>query len=181
MLKLLLLDKDGTLVQPASGQKFVNEPWDQEPIPGVKDALQFAVADGWFPVIVSNQGGVAAGHKTLENAIDEMRFCLALFPEIKEAFFCPDYEGDICWRVWGKGEKHQIQYTRLSWDVIGLDIGSQFRKPNPGMLKLAASLHGADKALMIGDRPEDEGAARNAEIRFVWDSVWRQNPSFVRA
>ncbi len=181
MTKLLLLDKDGTLIQPLGGKKFTSEPWDQEPLAGVKGALQFAVADGWFPVVVSNQGGVAAGHKTLNNAIDEMRFCLGLFPEIKEAFFCPDYEGDICCRVWGKGEEHRIEYTPLSWDVIGLEIRGQFRKPSPGMLKLAASLHSADKALMVGDRPEDEGAALGAEIKFVWASVWRDNPTLIHA
>ncbi len=99
MKKILLLDKDGTLVNPKSGSKFIQKPWDQEAILGVEQRLKDY--QGWDCVIVSNQAGVAAGHKTMENTIDEMLFCLELFPQIKEAFFCPDFQGNECHRVWG--------------------------------------------------------------------------------
>lgn len=59
MTKLLLLDKDGTLVSPASGSTFPQNPKDQQLLPGVAEMLSRYVADGWLPVIVSNQGGCA--------------------------------------------------------------------------------------------------------------------------
>jgi len=109
-MKILLLDKDGTLVVPASGAKFTNEPLDQAALPGVHEAIARFVADGYKPVIVSNQGGVEKGHKSLESAILEMQFALELFPAVTEAYFCPNFAGDVCWRVWGnRNEAHRIE------------------------------------------------------------------------
>lgn len=56
-VKLLVLDKDGTLVRPKSGNTFVQHPEDQELIEGVAEAIQRYVADGWQLAIASNQGG----------------------------------------------------------------------------------------------------------------------------
>jgi histidinol phosphatase-like enzyme len=58
-LKLLLLDKDKTLVRPKSGAKFISHPEDQELIPGIAEALTHYRGNDWKPVIVTNQGGVA--------------------------------------------------------------------------------------------------------------------------
>jgi D-glycero-D-manno-heptose 1,7-bisphosphate phosphatase len=58
------------------------------------------------------------------------------------------------------------------YELLKLGISGQFRKPNPGMLKLAAYLHSADECLMIGDRPEDEQAAAAAGIKFLSADVW---------
>lgn len=188
MEKLLLLDKDGTLIQPASGAKFVQQPWDQEPLPGVQAAVTHYVQQGYKPVIVSNQGGVEAGYKTLNATIAEMQFCLELFPAIEEAYFCPDFEGIECWRCWGDcSEQHRILYKNevilQSYGVDGLsadgykkalaDPDSSFRKPGAGMLRLAIEHHGADEILYIGDRPEDEAAATAAKVEFVWADQWR--------
>lgn len=174
-MKLLLLDKDGTLILPASGERFVQSPWDQKDIDGVKETIARYASDGWNPVIISNQGGIAAGHKTLEETISEMRFCLELFPQIEEAYFCPDFEGKECWKVWANcDEQHRICYNPESWDVADLGIAYQFRKPMPGMLKLAMRLHGADEVLFVGDRPEDEEAAEAAGVSFVWAEDWNQ-------
>lgn len=167
-MKILLLDKDGTLVTPKSGEKFVKAPWDQEGIKGAESFIQTKKEDGWTPFVVSNQGGIDAGHKSLEDCFQEMRFCMELL-RVEEAFFCPDYEGNICWRCWGNcDESHRIKYSPESLDVQVLEIAGQFRKPGPGMLRLAIALHGADEALYIGDRPEDEGAAIAAGIPFQW-------------
>jgi D-glycero-D-manno-heptose 1,7-bisphosphate phosphatase len=57
MTKLLVLDKDGTLVHPKSGNTFVQHPEDQELIEGVAEAIARYVADGWTIAIASNQGG----------------------------------------------------------------------------------------------------------------------------
>ena len=57
MTKLLVLDKDGTLTRPKSGNTFVQNPEDQELIEGVAEAIARYVADGWTLAIASNQGG----------------------------------------------------------------------------------------------------------------------------
>lgn len=178
MNKLLLLDKDGTLITPASGEKFVQTPWDQKPLEGVTGGIAAARAAGWGIAICSNQGGISAGYKSLENTFLEMRFCLELFPNISEAYFCPANYGDIgreCWRCWGNcQEDERIKYNQfaseLSWSQYGK---ADYRKPGPGMLLLAQSIQNADMVLYVGDRPEDENAAKNASIPFLSAEEWR--------
>ena len=46
MEKLLILDKDGTLVRPKSGNEFVQHPEDQELLPGVVEAIARYAANG---------------------------------------------------------------------------------------------------------------------------------------
>lgn len=169
MTKLLLLDKDGTLIFPKSGAKFVGDPWDQSPFPKVFDVLKKYADDGWQMAIISNQGGVAVGHKTLEGCILEMKFCLQLFPEIIEAYFCPSLEGNECWRVWGEcDDKHRILYEANSFEVTNLEIAGKFRKPNPEMLTFATNFYNLEEVLYVGDRPEDGEAAFTANISFKW-------------
>lgn len=169
-MNLLLVDKDGTLIKTKSGEKFVNQPWDQEALPGVKEALKYYKQRDWKIVIISNQGGVSAGHKSIEECIAEMRFCMELLPEIEESYFCPDFEGESCYRVWSDDFIH---YTSDSYPVYELEIKNQFRKPSPGMLKLAAHIEAADKIWYVGDRDEDEQAAAAANINFMWADIWR--------
>lgn len=143
------------------------------------------IADGWKACIISNQGGIAAGHKSLESTIAEMRFCLELFPQISEAYFCPDFEGMDCWRVWGDcSEEHRIKYENEivlipqgGHDAMEIESyrdgpspSKNFRKPGPGMLRLAIENHPASEVLYVGDRPEDEQAAAAAGIPFAWAS-----------
>lgn len=170
-MNLLLLDKDGSLVSPcSSANKFVTDPWDQQPLPNVADRLTKYASNGWKMTIISNQGGIKAGHKSLENCILEMKFALQLFPQIEEAYFCPDFDGGAeCWRIWGDcQEDERILYNKNSPEVCYLEIENQLRKPNSGMLKLAASFYNFDEILYVGDRPEDEGAASAANIPFQW-------------
>jgi D-glycero-D-manno-heptose 1,7-bisphosphate phosphatase len=90
MTKLLLLDCDGTIREPASGGKFIQHPSDQRIIKGADQALAHYHKNEWQIVGITNQGGVAAGHKTIEDAIEEQLITLELFPEIEGIFFCPD-------------------------------------------------------------------------------------------
>jgi D-glycero-D-manno-heptose 1,7-bisphosphate phosphatase len=200
-MHLLLLDKDGTLIQPRSGRRFVRHPQDQELMPGVKAAIAQYAAQGWKMAIVSNQGGVAAGHKTLEDAIAEMAYCLELLPQIEVGFFCPDFEGNDCWRVRRKnpefiGDKPCEAIQAITWcveddrwipdTIYSLISPSQVvgrcRKPEPGMLILAQQEYVVatrtenqlPQTLMVGDRPEDEQAAQAAGVDFLWAQQWRQ-------
>jgi D-glycero-D-manno-heptose 1,7-bisphosphate phosphatase len=167
--KLLILDKDGTLVHPKSGAKFVQHPTDQELLPGVAEAIARYAADGWTMAIASNQGGVAAGHKTLDDAIAEMRYCLGLLPQVKYALFCPDFDGFSCWEVSRDSSKEWTTGAK------------SYRKPNPGMIDFAAAqLYGNRlwrdelEVLFVGDRPEDEQAAQAAGVHFMRAHDWRE-------
>lgn len=160
MSKLLILDKDGTLTRPRSGGKFVQHPNDQDLLPNVSETLSKYAANGWAMAIASNQGGIASGYKTLEDAIVEMKYCLGLLPMIDCAIFAPYYHGCIAWRVWNDG-------LRLPDEVYTV---AEARKPGAGMLHLAASNCDVilDDAVMVGDRLEDAGAAAAAGVEFRW-------------
>ena len=176
-MKLLLVDKDGTLVVTKSGERFVQTPWDQQPIDGVSDLLASAKIAGWAIAIVSNQGGVGAGHKTLEETILEMRFCLELFPQISEAFFCPDYQGQDCYRCWGScGRDKRILYGN-GWTDSGIKL-APFRKPEPGMLQLALYIHTPSVAKYVGDRPEYAAAAAAIGLPFLSAEKWLRDIPF---
>jgi len=169
-VKLLLLDKDGTLVKPKSGAEFIQEPWDQEPLLGTQEAVKHYSKLGWTIAICSNQGGIQAGHKTLGECFDEMRFCLRLFPQIEECYFCPSFQGRDCWRVWANDA---VLCTSKTHPLIAeLQIEGTFRKPGKGMLTLAANIYGAEECWYIGDRDEDKQAAQAAEVNFLPASIF---------
>lgn len=169
-MKLLILDKDGTLVRPASGEKFVQHPHDQELIPGVSEAIARYAADGWTMAIASNQGGVAAGYKTLDDAIAEMEYLGQLFRSIGQKephiVFCPVFDGSECYsmlRNWFDKD-HGWSLLHSSRFTPGFSFPGKYRKPNAGMLNALMSLHPSAEYLMVGDRPEDKQAAANAGV-----------------
>lgn len=98
-MKLLLVDLDGTCRETASGEQFISHPLDQRIIPGADKALTHYHAEGWTIVGITNQGGIAAGHKSLENAIAEQEYTLKLLPTIESILFCPDFGGNALYRV----------------------------------------------------------------------------------
>lgn len=169
---LIILDKDGTLVEPASGKTFVQHPEDQVLLPGVTDRVSELHAQGHTLVIASNQGGVGK-YKSLEDAIAEMRYCLGLLPQIESAMFCPDFDGKECFWV----GRTLVQPSKcFAFPFFN------YRKPNPGMLLHAmGQFEGSTKrfnredAIMVGDRDEDSEAAKAAGIRFIDAAEWRQN------
>lgn len=173
--ELVILDKDGTLVKPRSNNEFVQNPEDQELLPGVPKAIAALVSNNCELVVASNQGGVISGYKTLENTILEMQYLMRLIPEITYCMFCPD-NGDTLYKV----QPNSSERTPLS-KAWGND--RSFRKPEPGMLFHAIFSMGGrvdlsdptavEHFLMVGDRPEDQGAAYAAGISFQWADDWR--------
>lgn len=178
-MKLLILDKDGTLVKPISGGSFVQSPCDQELLSGVANTLARYQHSGWQMAIASNQGGVASWHKTLDDAIEEMFFAMAL-TKIQTAAIAHSYEDE------GYGEFVSLTlFDDGSKDHRVMTNGKlRFRKPEPGMIKWLVRQHdpfafpprearnhdykeGVD-ILFIGDRPEDEQAAAAAGVPFQW-------------
>lgn len=166
MNKIIFFDLDGTLRQTKSGKTFINEPDDQQPIEGTQKALAYYQEKGFTLIGITNQGGVTAGHKSLESAIEEQRITLELFPQLAEIYFCPNYDGESCYQVLQNGRVQEFKSPDISC-----------RKPSHGMLLLATSAWVRVKSTdfnncwMIGDRPEDEACAAAADVKFIWASV----------
>lgn len=159
---ITIFDKDGTLVIPASGELFVQEPTDQIPLAGAKEAVEALFVKGHRLAIASNQGGVELGKKTKESAIQEMRYCLELFPHIECGVIAHTYGGNA------------ISVTLAGHKEIVPTHGN-FRKPGPGMLNHLISLLGGTpgKTWFIGDRPEDAEASENAGCLFLAADILR--------
>lgn len=166
--KLLLLDKDGTLIAPKYGKWVNDDPTNQRIIPGAAETLAAWVEAGWKPVICSNQGGVDSGYKTEEQAIAEMSYAMSLFqPSIQCAYFCPSapLHG---WRlkmrqwlglfktrcidvqhaysdveVWGESSKLPFSNSSVAdeYDMAGGMGIHGYRKPGGMMLFLAVELN----------------------------------------
>lgn len=250
-MKLCVLDKDGTLVRPASGAEFPQSPTDQELLPGVKEAIDRMRATGWTFAIASNQGGcdwhdsqamnlkpgdlfrgrheddnlygktykvvgvekiengievdalfnetrwhvdkwvkadigidfrftdgdrVLVQYKTIEEAIEEMQFAADLCG-IRDFAFCPESAGEkmIC-QIKATVDGVDRWMPAKQYHEDDYNIG-KFRKPSPGMLnffeRMFSPVMPGDRAIMIGDRPEDEAAADAAGFRFLDASEWR--------
>lgn len=175
MTKILFLDCDGTIREPASGAKFINRPDDQRILEGAAEAIAYYHEKNWKIIGMTNQGGVAAGHKTLESALDEQRYTLKLLPEISSIYMCVDFEGEECWRVHSFGEVVHVRSSFLHPNVKGELLYESFRKPGSGMIMLAIDLLKGYRGdcWMVGDREEDALAAAAAEVNFMWADAWR--------
>ena len=162
-MSLLLVDMDGTLREPLSGHQYFQHTKDQRIITGAQTAIS-AYKDNWIIVGISNQGGVAAGHKSMQECIKQQQYTLELLPQLKEIYFCPDFEGRKCFRV----TPHNVHnHSKTKWS-------GQYRKPRPGMLQLAMVRYKytPNNSLYVGDRPEDEEAAQRAGISFLSARDW---------
>lgn len=170
MTKILFLDLDGTVRQTKSGATFISDPYDQELIPGVENSIDCYRDAGWLVIGVTNQGGVLAGHKTLENCFLEQRQTLKLIPQMSMLLFCTN-NGDSMYRY--------LRGSKLERPILsGSKRYGNFRKPNPGMFIFGLGYFDTDEkpeqALMVGDRIEDQQAASNANIQFMWAEEWRK-------
>lgn len=183
-MKLAVLDKDGTLVLPKSGNTFVQSPTDQILMVGVVEGCQRLVEAGYVLAIASNQGGVGAGFKTLDEAATEMRYCLHLLKgfniDIKVAMFCPDLEGNRCIAVWIDREENEIVDNN---DPVFSELIGTFRKPRAGMLKAVAIdcvdawMIGESVSAALAGRDEDRLAAEAAGFGFLDADAWRKGAS----
>ena len=200
MNKIRLFDVDGTIRTTSSGKGFINEPHDQELLPRVGKRIQLLAYEGFECIGVTNQGGVKAGYKTLRSCILEQRRTLEICPGLEKIYFSVDDE--TCWVI-SRAPLWAFKaplWLNLPWrwevdsDHPRYYLGG-FRKPNPGMLRLAiaeshrrycdglispwdlAAQFGPDAlspsdykidVQMIGDREEDQIAAARANIEFCW-------------
>jgi D-glycero-D-manno-heptose 1,7-bisphosphate phosphatase len=175
-MKLLFLDLDGTVrvkrgAKPGIVQSgFITSPSDQEIIEGAQRAIVHYRFEGWSIIGCTNQAGVEAGYKSLDDCFDEQLYTLRLVKELDHILFCPDYEGRKLGEV-NRDESRKL--NALYYRPYGFRC---FRKPDPGMIDWTIANHKPDdpitEMLFVGDRPEDEQAAAAADVRFVWAADW---------
>ena len=182
-MKILFVDVDGTLIEPASGKQFKEHPGDIKLMDGVVEAIARYKAQGYVIAGISNQQGVQYGYITLQDAVDTMRNVLSLLEDIECIMFCPD-KGESCYRV-----THQ-EWANVEAELwLSPFILDSYRKPGIGMIQYFISHYAykhyvypvdpegevkIEDELMVGDRPEDAQCAQNAGIRFIDAHVWRQ-------
>jgi D-glycero-D-manno-heptose 1,7-bisphosphate phosphatase len=147
--RLFFLDRDGTLNR-TLGARPPNAPCEVELLPHVRPALSRYAAEGWRLVIVSNQGGVAAGFFSEAAAWAVQQRVLELLPvPVAASYLCPHApDGTV------------PEYT--------LDCPN--RKPRPGFLLAALERFGARArdCLFVGDSITDRQAAEAADVPYRW-------------
>lgn len=157
----LWLDIDGTVRKGLDELgRFVNTAADVEVFPEAVAAMQKYKASGYRIIGISNQGGVALGHLTerdcvaamaetqrqTNNLFDRITFCLH-HPQASD----PEYA--VCW----------CRKPRIGLLIhAGISLSEQYGECYPPHL-----------GLMVGDRPEDEECARNANLQFMSAADWR--------
>lgn len=179
MTKLLLVDCDGTIREPLSGKKFIQNSLDQKVIEGADRAIAFYHHQEYKIIGITNQLGVAAGYKSYQDTIDEQVYTLQLFPQMLNIFFCPDRGMTLC-KVWLTASGYDVAvFNRQDFpdpNNAGELLYQSFRKPGMGMLMSAIdSLDDyPEEILYVGDRQEDYLAANSAGVKFIWADPWRQ-------
>lgn len=97
-MKLLILDRDGTLNR--SRDDYVASPEEWEPLPGALEAVARLNQEGWRVVLATNQSGIGRGLFDMAalNAIHAKmnRALAAVGGRIEAVFFCPHSPEDGC-------------------------------------------------------------------------------------
>lgn len=151
MYKLILFDVDGTLGKPKSGGDFRETADDWEFYPGRVAICQMFARARVKLVTVSNQGGVCFPW----SKFTEEQICAVLDETARTIGAMASLVA--CSSTHPKAlEKYRFDDPR--------------RKPNPGMILEAKDLAGVElsEILMVGDRQEDEQAAKAAGVAFQW-------------
>lgn len=151
-----VFDFDGTIRHVKNGLTFANKPEDYELFPGVEEKLHEVKQSGYLIFGVTNQGGVAYGHRTVQQLAEEISYTIGLFSEnpfniVKACMFMP------------------------GGTVAPYNKRSLMRKPDIGMLVMceyeamrAGFVVDWDNSFMVGDRDEDRLCAQRANIKFHW-------------
>lgn len=170
MVPVLYCDLDGTVRHGKDELgRFVNEPKDVVIFDGVRELLWGYKKLGWRIVGVSNQGGIALGHMTMETCVKTMLETQELTGKAFDKIaWCAHYPGEgvapemaVCW----------------------------CRKPRPGLVIETAlemshqtgEIYPPHLGLFVGDRPEDEGCAENAGLTFLSAEKWRGGAHLLKA
>ncbi|MCF7910884.1 MAG: HAD-IIIA family hydrolase [Candidatus Cloacimonetes bacterium] len=151
----LFLDLDDTIRYSKSGG-FVSSPEDIALFEDVEEIIWNYKNEGFLICGITNQGGVAFGHKTIADNEAELQQTRSLFDH--DPF-----------------DMIMSCYSMPGGKVQPYNHRSLLRKPDIGMLvqcELQAFQEGIiidwTKSIMVGDRDTDELCAGNAGIPFYW-------------
>lgn len=158
---VLYLDIDGTVRKGLDEiGRFVNTRDDVEVFEGVPELLWGYKNLGWRIVGVSNQGGIALGHMSLQDAMGAMgetqMQCRMAFDKIVMCTHHPDAESPAKSVCWCRKPK------------IGLIVDSALR-----LSDRHEEIYPPYMSVMVGDRPEDEACAKGAGLEFIPAAEWR--------
>ena len=159
--RLLLLDRDGTLNQ-SCGTGPPNHPGEVKLLPGVSVKLHEYASMGWRIVVITNQGGVAFGYMSQEQAYVTHQALLDALPVAVDAsYLCP----------------HHPKGT-----IPRYAIPCPNRKPSPGAILDALERFSAQPqdCLFVGDQDSDREAAIAAGVPFAWASDFFKWPNPVK-
>lgn len=150
-MKLVILDRDGTLNVLPAGDEFVANPDDWQPLPGALEAVARINRLGWHVVVATNQPGLGRGLFDVAtlNAVHAKlhRLLSAAGGRIDAVFYCPHAPGEAC----------------------------TCRKPAPGLFEQICERYGLapQDVLVVGERPDhlQAGAAVGAQLHWLWSGA----------
>jgi D-glycero-D-manno-heptose 1,7-bisphosphate phosphatase len=145
---LYIFDKDGTIIA-SHGNRPANTIEEQRLLPGVTRKCAKLRAQGHTLAVASNQGGVAWGFITEQDAIELVMHAASLIGTAG-ARMCPHHP------------KGNNEYA----------ITCKCRKPAPGMLLSLMEQFGTspDETIYVGDMDSDRQAAEAAGVTFIHTS-----------
>jgi len=166
----IVADFDGTIRHPPEGKEFINHPEHVRLYDGVFEKLWHHRNHGHVILGLTNQGGVAFGHKTPDDMLREVH------------------------RMRQIGEERGTRWPFHEWYAVFLMEGgsvgpysarSLCRKPAYGGL---AVLHRRlwenhslrvdwDRSIFVGDSEADFGCAKNAGLQFLHAEKFRGAPA----
>ena len=151
-MTLYIFDKDGTLVTGQNGRP-ANVPDEQQLLRNVSAKLAELRNAGHQIAIASNQGGVAWGFITKEQARALVRDAAAKIGGVDRWACC-------CFDERAAAKNPGSPFARKSYR----------RKPAPGMLREIMRAEGISPSntIMVGDSDTDRQAAQSAGCNFVW-------------
>lgn len=159
---LLILDIDGTVRHGLDELgRFVNDPSDVVVFPEAVHLMRAWRAGGGRIIGVSNQGGIALGHVTINNAkaamVRTQQLTGGLFDAIVICIHHPNAETPELARC----------YCRKPRPGLAIEAICQLKA------KHRTERYPQSMTLMVGDRPEDEGMAQALDVEFEWAADWR--------
>ncbi|MGP1629634.1 MAG: D-glycero-alpha-D-manno-heptose-1,7-bisphosphate 7-phosphatase, partial [Giesbergeria sp.] len=157
-MKLVILERDGTLNALVPGDDFVATPDDWHPLPGALEAVARVNRLGWHAVVATNQAGLGRGLfdvATLNAVHAKMhRLLAAAGGRIDAVFYCPHAPGEACsCRKPAPGLFEQIceRYGLAAADVIVVGYSAAHLQAGAAV---GAQLHGLrSDAQSLADLP----------------------------
>ena len=153
--KSVLFDRDGTLIV---DKVYLNDPEQVEYYPDVFEALPVLRDAGYVFAVATNQSGIPRGLVDPKNL-------LAIHQRMQADF-----------------ANHDIEFLDFYYAPYMTDSDHWMRKPNPGMLELAAKDHNLDlkASWMVGNRMSDVEAGHRAGCRSVFLTTTNDSPQHER-